>query len=108
MLLFGVDGADAVLAAVLAAGAKEAVVRMGADGALTAGGVIAPARVLAVRDEVGAGDGFAAGYAWARLQGWTAARAVEAAHCVAASTLHATGDWETYPTRNELLAALDY
>ena len=107
MLLFGVDGADAVLAAALAAGAKEAVVRMGADGALTADGVIAPSRVLAVRDEVGAGDGFAAGYAWARLQGWTPARAVEAAHCVAASTLHATGDWETYPTRDELLATLD-
>jgi sugar/nucleoside kinase (ribokinase family) len=105
-LLFGVESAEEVLAAVLAAGAGEAVVRLGAEGALTADGVVPPARVVAVRDEIGAGDGFAAGYAWARLQGWDTRRAVEAAHRVAASVLHATGDWETYPTRDELLAAL--
>jgi 2-dehydro-3-deoxygluconokinase len=105
-LLFGVESAGAVLAAVLAGGAQEAVVRLGAEGALTAQGVVPPARVVAVRDEIGAGDGFAAGYAWARLQGWDTQRAVAAAHCVAASVLHATGDWETYPTRDELLAAL--
>ncbi|MDX6514786.1 MAG: 2-dehydro-3-deoxygluconokinase [Gaiellaceae bacterium] len=105
-LLFGVESAGEVLAAVLAGGAQEAVVRLGAEGALTADGVVPPARVVAVRDEIGAGDGFAAGYAWARLQGWDTQRAVAAAHCVAASVLHATGDWETYPTRDELLAAL--
>jgi 2-dehydro-3-deoxygluconokinase len=105
-LLFGVETADEVLDAVLAAGAAEAVVRLGADGALTRDGVVPPSRVVAVRDEIGAGDGFAAGYAWARLQQWEQRRAVEAAHCVAASVLHATGDWETYPTRDELLAAL--
>ena len=52
------------------------------------------------------GLGFAAGFAWARLQGWDTRRAVVAAHCVAARALQATGDWELYPTRDELLAEL--
>ena len=30
-------------------------------------------------------------------------RAVRAGHCVAASVLHATSDWETYPTADEVL-----
>jgi sugar/nucleoside kinase (ribokinase family) len=59
-----------------------------------------------VRDEIGAGDGFAAGVAWGRLQGWSMTRAVRAGHCVAASVLHATSDWETYPSADDVLAAL--
>jgi 2-dehydro-3-deoxygluconokinase len=109
-LLFGVDGELAVYKAILAAGAGAAVVRVGAAGALTGDGegvrTVPPARVVDVRDEIGAGDGFDAGYAWARLQGWEPAPAVEAAHFVAAATLGSTGDWETYPTRDELVAAL--
>jgi sugar/nucleoside kinase (ribokinase family) len=105
-LLFGVETPSEVLAAVVERGAAEAVVRVGAAGALTAEGLVPPPRVVPVRDEVGAGDGFAAGVAWGRLQGWGMARAVRAGHCVAASVLHATSDWETYPTADELLAAL--
>jgi sugar/nucleoside kinase (ribokinase family) len=105
-LLFGVETAEQVRDAAHARGAAEVVVRLGAAGALTDTGIVPPPRVVAVRDEIGAGDGFAAGIAWARLSGWSMQRAVQAAHCVAASVLHATGDWETYPTGDEVLAAL--
>jgi 2-dehydro-3-deoxygluconokinase len=105
-LLFGVETPSEVLAAVIARGAAEAVVRVGAAGALTEGGLVPPPKIVPVRDEIGAGDGFAAGVAWGRLQGWSMDRAVRAGHCVAASVLHATSDWETYPTADELLAAL--
>jgi 2-dehydro-3-deoxygluconokinase len=105
-LLFGAETPSEVLAAVLARGASEAVVRVGAAGALTEDGLVPPPKVVPVRDEIGAGDGFAAGVAWGRLQGWTMTRAVEAGHCVAASVLHATSDWETYPSADDVLAAL--
>jgi 2-dehydro-3-deoxygluconokinase len=105
-VLFGVDTAEEVREAAHAAGAAEVVVRVGADGALTDEGVVPPLRVVDVRDEIGAGDGFAAGLAWGRLQGWNMGRSVRAAHCVAASVLGATSDWETYPTGEEVLAAL--
>jgi 2-dehydro-3-deoxygluconokinase len=110
-LLFDVDSPEAVHAAARAAGAQEVLVRVGAAGALVEDGdglvTVAPPALANVRDEIGAGDGFAAGFAWARLQGWDVLRAVRAAHCVAAGALGATGDWETYPTRDELLTALD-
>jgi 2-dehydro-3-deoxygluconokinase len=105
-LLFGADTPAQVLAAVVARGAAEAVVRVGAEGALTADGLVPPPTVVPVRDEIGAGDGFAAGVAWGRLQGWSMTRAVRAGHCVAASVLHATSDWETYPSADDVLAAL--
>jgi len=82
------------------------IVRLGAEGALTSEGVVPPLEVVSVRDEIGAGDGFAAGFAWGRLSGWSLARSVLAAHFVAASVLGATGDWETYPDAETVLAAL--
>jgi sugar/nucleoside kinase (ribokinase family) len=105
-LLFGVETPSEVLASIVDRGAAEAVVRVGAAGALTEAGLVPPPKIVPVRDEIGAGDGFAAGVAWGRLQGWRMERAVQAGHCVAASVLHATSDWETYPTAEELLAAL--
>src|SRR3954451_12609005 len=105
-LLFGVETSSEVLAAAHGHGAAETVARAGAAGSLTETGLVPPPRVVPVRDEIGAGDGFAAGVAWGRLQGWPMTRAVLAGHCVAASVLHATSDWETYPTADELRAAL--
>jgi sugar/nucleoside kinase (ribokinase family) len=105
-LLFGDETPSEVLASIVDRGAAEAVVRVGAAGALTEAGLVPPPKIVPVRDEIGAGDGFAAGVAWGRLQGWRMERAVQAGHCVAASVLHATSDWETYPTADELLAAL--
>src|SRR3954447_5175097 len=105
-LLFDVETPSDVLAAARTRGVAETVVRVGAAGALTEDGLVPPPRVVPVRDEIGAGDGFAAGVAWGRLQGWSMTEAVRAGHCVAASVLHATGDWETHPTAAELQAAL--
>ena len=59
---------------------------------------MAPARVAAVRDEIGAGDGFAAGFAWGLLRGLSPRDCARAANAVAAAALAGTGDWETFPT----------
>src|SRR3954454_16602975 len=105
-LLFEVETPSEVLAAAHARGAAETVVRVGAAGALTEEGLVPPPRVVPVRDEIGAGDGIDDGVPCGRPGGWGMTDAVRAGHCVAASVLHATSDWETYPTAAELQAAL--
>jgi 2-dehydro-3-deoxygluconokinase len=109
-LLFGVASPEAVLEAVLAAGAREAVVRVGAEGALVAQAgravLVPPAQVVDVHDEIGAGDGFAAGYTWGRLRGLGPVESARAGNLVAASALAGTGDWETYCSGADLEAAL--
>jgi sugar/nucleoside kinase (ribokinase family) len=106
-LLLGVDSAEAVHASLLAAGVREAVVRVGVRGAFVGDGiVVAPARVVDVLDEIGAGDGFAAGYLWGRLRGLGAVESARAGNVVAASALGGTGDWETYCDAAALEAAL--
>jgi sugar/nucleoside kinase (ribokinase family) len=97
-LLWGGDSAEDVIAAVRAAGAGDAVVRIGERGAVVDAEVVPPARVSDVLDEVGAGDGFAAGFAWALLRGLPPRECVRAANAVAAAALAGTGDWETFPT----------
>ncbi len=92
---------EETLEAARAAGARDAVVRIGARGALVrvdgAVRAIAPLRVAEVRDEVGAGDGFAAGFAYGLLCGWSPADCASSGNVVAAAALAGTGDWETLP-----------
>ena len=97
MLLWGGESAADVAAAVRAAGAGNAVVRVGAEGAVVDGQLVPPPIIAEVLDEVGAGDGFAAGFAYALLQGAAPGDCVRMAHSIAAAALLGTGDWETFP-----------
>lgn len=99
-LLFG-GGPAEIRAAVRAAGAGDAAVRIGERGAVVWDGgaarVVAPLRLETVVDEVGAGDGFAAGFAYGLLHGWGPAACARAGNLIAAHALRGTGDWETFP-----------
>lgn len=99
--LLGTETDEETLEAARAAGARDAVVRIGARGALVRvdGAVreVPPPRVVEVRDEVGAGDGFAAGFAYGLLHGWTPDDCAASGNVVAAAALAGTGDWETLP-----------
>jgi len=97
--LFGVED---IAEAARAAGAGDAVVRIGARGALVGGVEIAPEHVEDVVDDVGAGDAFAAGFAYGLLEGAAPERAVRIGHQLAACALRGTGDWETLPRLEEL------
>jgi 2-dehydro-3-deoxygluconokinase len=92
-------GTEEVAGAARAAGAGDAVVRIGARGALVGGVEVAPERVEDVVDEVGAGDAFAAGFAYGLLEGWPPDHAARAGNELAAHALRGTGDWETLPRR---------
>jgi 2-dehydro-3-deoxygluconokinase len=97
MLLWGGESPAEVAAAVRAAGARDAVIRVGAKGAVVGDELVPPPIVAEVLDEVGAGDGFAAGFAYALLQGAAPGECVRTAHSIAAAALLGTGDWETFP-----------
>lgn len=79
-------------------GAREAVVKRGPLGAVTAtaGGVItsAPAHTIDVVDTVGAGDAFVAGYLSAALQGADTQTRLQIANATGACACMALGDWE--------------
>jgi 2-dehydro-3-deoxygluconokinase len=96
-LLFGTDSIDALAAAVRAAGAGDAAVRIGAGGVVVHGTTVPPVRLVPVRDEVGAGDGFAAGFAYGLLQGWDPQTCARFGNVLASRALSGTGDWETFP-----------
>jgi 2-dehydro-3-deoxygluconokinase len=105
-LLFGGESPAATIAAIRDAGAGDAVVRVGAAGAvlLAEGGpiTVAPERAVTVVDEVGAGDAFAAGFAYGLLHGRAPTDAVRLANRLAAAALEGTGDWETLPYHVDL------
>lgn len=105
-LLFGTQTPEELADAVRAAGAGEAVVRVGARGAVVRGETVSPRRQAAVLDEVGAGDGFAAGFAYGLLQGWAPRECARLGNVIAAAALAGTGDWETYPRLEEIRAEL--
>lgn len=89
----------------LSAGASEVVVKRGARGAtsFTAGGATdcAARRVDAV-DLVGAGDAFVAGYLSGLLDGADIPASLHRAVTTAAFAVATRGDWEGFPTRDEL------
>jgi 2-dehydro-3-deoxygluconokinase len=105
-LLFGVDSAVEVREAAQAAGAGEAAVRVGARGAVVwedgSAVEVPPLRVEEVVDEIGAGDGFAAGFVYGVLHGWRPAACARSGNLIAAHALRGTGDWETFPRREEI------
>ncbi|MEU8381186.1 sugar kinase [Streptosporangium sp. NPDC048865] len=92
-------------AALTALGPREAVLKLGAAGALTLsedgieqiGGLDVP-----VLDPVGAGDCFVGGYLSAVLDGLPAHRRLERGNLCGAYSVSTTGDWEGAPRRTEL------
>ncbi|WP_422935218.1 sugar kinase [Sinomonas sp. P47F7] len=100
-----VDSVDSAAAELLAAGAEDVVVKLGARGAAayTAGGrVEAPAFEVSVRDTVGAGDAFTAGYLSARLERLDVPARLRRGTALGAFAVGSHGDWEGLPRRDEL------
>lgn len=88
-------------------GAGQAVIKLGADGALALveGTITAQKAVpVTVRDTVGAGDAFVAGYLAEYLAGESVAACLDTAVRVGAYACMAAGDWEGLPRRRELAA----
>ncbi|WP_421723776.1 PfkB family carbohydrate kinase [Bauldia sp.] len=106
--LSGVAGSPDAARALLARGAKTAVITLGAEGALshTEEGVIdVPAKAVTVRDTAGAGDTFAG----VLVAGWlersrVTASELERATSAAAITVGRPGTRSSFPTRDELRA----
>lgn len=91
--------------AVAALGPREVVIRQGPEGALALtpeGWVDQPAYPVLMRDPVGAGDAFNAGYLALREMGAPLADAVRAGTICASAVCATLGDFEAFPTRNEL------
>jgi 2-dehydro-3-deoxygluconokinase len=110
--VFGGETPAEAIAALRAAGAGDAVVRVGARGAaLVEGGeevIVAPPVLVDVVDDVGAGDAFAAGFVYGMLRGDRPAEAVCIANRLAGASLQGTGDWETLPYRADLALAIGH
>ncbi|AKZ59595.1 2-dehydro-3-deoxygluconokinase [Streptomyces ambofaciens ATCC 23877] len=107
-LIAGDDGADetARVTELLAAGAREVVVKRGGDGADVYGAdgrhLHQPAHRVPVVDTVGAGDAFCAGYLSGLLDGLAPADRLRRAATTGAFAVAARGDWEGLPHRDEL------
>lgn len=88
-------------------GPRHAVIKLGADGAVShVDGVTRATPVVPVNvvDTVGAGDAFVAGYLAELMEGRDAAARLETAAAAGAFACTALGDWEGLPTRADLLA----
>jgi 2-dehydro-3-deoxygluconokinase len=96
---------ERLLAELAAAGPREVVITMGADGAasLREGelATVAAHRVTPV-DVVGAGDAFVAGYLAARLDGLDQRACLALASTLGAFAVGTRGDWEGLPVRADL------
>jgi 2-dehydro-3-deoxygluconokinase len=93
------------IAALLAGGVGEVVVKHGADGATShreAGTVHRAARPVRAIDTVGAGDAFVAGLLSGVLDGLDAGERLDRAVLTAAFAVATDGDWEGLPTRADL------
>jgi sugar/nucleoside kinase (ribokinase family) len=110
-LLTGQDDPEAIAKAYLDGGAREVVIKLGAEGASawTADGQTARSRRFAVTpiDTVGAGDGFAAGYLAAFLSGASLQERVDQGAAVGALATTRRGDLAAMPQRDEVEALLD-
>jgi 2-dehydro-3-deoxygluconokinase len=101
-LLTGVRGIDEQLAAISALGPAQAVIKLGAEGAVAlADGVRQGQRAFPVQaiDTVGAGDAFVAGYLAELLAGAPLAERLRTAAACGAIACTAPGDWEAAPDR---------
>lgn len=104
-LLYGDLPAKEVAAELAENGARNVVVKLGAEGAVAGidGDLYAvPGWPATIVDPVGAGDGFAAGYLSGLHDGLDPVRTVERGLAVAAVVVSTYGDWEGMPTRAEL------
>ncbi|MGW7279608.1 sugar kinase [Streptomyces sp. NPDC054844] len=107
-LIAGADGTDEAVrvAELLAAGAREVVVKRGGEGAdlYSADGrrLHQPARRVPVLDTIGAGDAFCAGYLSGLLDGLAPAGRLRRAATTGAFAVASRGDWEGLPHRDEL------
>lgn len=108
-LLPGTEEVDALARALDPTGAREIVVKRGADGAsaYTDGTALhAPGHRVDVVDTVGAGDAFVAGYLSGDIQGWSIKEKLLRANACGAVMCTMPGDWEAAPTPAELDAFL--
>lgn len=98
--------------AYLESGAREVVIKLGAEGAYawTADGQTARSRRFSVTpiDTVGAGDGFAAGYLVAFLTGTSLQERVDQGAAVGALATTRRGDLAAMPTHEEVRALINY
>ncbi|MBT2469165.1 sugar kinase [Streptomyces sp. ISL-66] len=93
-------------------GPGQAVLKLGAEGALAAVGdeiFVQPAIPVTAVDPIGAGDAFVAGYLAGVLDGATTAERLRLAALCGSFCVSVRGDWEGLPRRDELglLAAQD-
>ena len=106
-ILFGTKDEKKAAAAILSAGAKTALIKLGPKGAYlrTSQGnefYTPPFNVHKVVDPVGAGDGFIAGFLYARTVGWSLQDAVRLAVTVGALAVTVPGDVEGYPEMDKV------
>ena len=110
-LLTGHDDHEAIAKTYLDAGAREVVIKLGAEGAQawTVDGQTARSRAFAVTpiDTVGAGDGFAAGYLAAFLSGGSLQERVDQGAAVGALATTRQGDLDAMPERQEVDALIN-
>jgi sugar/nucleoside kinase (ribokinase family) len=109
-LLTGQDDAAVIAETYLDAGAREVVIKLGAEGARawTTDGQTVRSRRFAVTpiDTIGAGDGFAAGYLAAFLTGASLQERVDQGAAVGALATTRRGDLAAMPHRKEVDALL--
>jgi len=91
LALSGPSTAEAVSARWRELGARETVVKLGAEGCMIDGRIVSPASRLSPIDTSGAGDAFNAGYLHARLGGALPADAARCGHELAAWSLMRRG-----------------
>lgn len=104
-VLFPGHDEEATAAAVLALGPRTVVLKLGERGALGVGddGRIHVAAVaVPVVDTVGAGDGFDAGFVAGLLRRLPFAGCLQLGARIGAAAVSAAGDWEGYPTADDL------
>ncbi|QGV77017.1 sugar kinase [Streptomyces ficellus] len=95
----------AMAVALLELGPREAVLKLGARGALTAtpGAVhVQDAVPVTLVEPIGAGDAFVAGYLAGLLDGGSVAHRLRLAATCGAFAVSVPGDWEGLPRRSEL------
>ncbi len=101
------DDIESLLHGLAELGSGLPVIKDGANGAhalVDGRPIFQPAVPVAAVDTVGAGDGFAAGFIDARLDGLDVAQCLELGAQVGAFACLSHGDWEGYPTREDLTA----
>jgi 2-dehydro-3-deoxygluconokinase len=108
-LLTGKRGPEAQAEAITMLGPAQAIVKLGAEGALglADGRIIEqPAFPVQAVDTVGAGDAFVAGYLAELVSGASLAERLRTAAACGAIACTAPGDWEAAPDRNAIARLL--